>query len=1596
MEFGILGPLEVRSEQGNVAVAGGKPAAVLAVLLLHPNEPVSVDKLAIALWGEDVPGGASRTVQVHVSRLRKALGNPEALITTPAGYCLVVKPGELDATRFEELVRSGRQTLANGEAAQASDVLREALTLWRGPPLADFASEPFAPAEIARLEEQRLEALETRLEADLAAGRHHDVVGELQHLVAEHPTREQLVEHLMLALYRCGRQTEALEAYRDAHRMLLDEIGVEPRSQLRELQAAILRQDPALDPPAATELPSELDPLAATPLVGRDAELGVLRERWEAARAGRGSVVAITGGRGTGKTRVAAELARAVHRRGAAVLLANGNGRALFDAVARARDAQAPTLLVLDNADQVPAEVRAELSGQLRAVTERPVLALVTGDDDEALADLGADVTVVLEPLGLAAVREIATLYAPGHAGDGMPEEWLFNVSGGVPRRVHEIAGDWARREAARRVNAVAGRAAAGRADLRSIESELTDGVQALEAARERVDRMGDGQDETVVCPFKGLASFEVADAPYFFGREQLVAQLVARLVGAPMLGVIGPSGSGKSSVVQAGLLPALAGGVLPGSRHWRQVVLRPGEHPVRAMSAAAGIGDGERFVLAVDQFEEVFTACRDESQRTRFIDELVRLARGNGVIVLAIRADQYGRCAEYPELSNLLAANQVLVGAMGRDELLRAVEFPAERAGLRVDAALSRALVDDVQGEPGALPLLSTALLELWQQREGRRLTNAAYERAGGVQGAVARLGEDAFRALDAEQQQTARQVLLALVAESSEGTVERRRIRLDELEMERSEDVRRIVEVLAERRLLTLSEGSVEVAHEALLREWPRLRSWIEEDRERIRIHRSLHAAAADWLEHDRNDDWLYRGSHLLEAREWEEQGTLGLTGDEREFLAASEADARRHRTARRRRLAVAFGSLVVGLVVICIVALVAIHQRRDADRQKAIAISRELAAESIGALDVDPELGLRLALWAYDTSPTAQAVTAMREATLAFRQLNVLRADSLDAWAAAYSPDGTRVVTGGTDGNAILWDAGTGRKLRSFDANHRELLAARFAPGGERIALGFGDGTVLTTDASLGAPHTILAVKGKRVEDLALSGDGRRIAAAFEDGTVRVLAADGTGEVKSLTGNTDAALGVDLDREGRRVVSAGKDGSVRLWDVADGGERVLRGGGEAQNDVAFSPDGSQILSVGDDGWIRVWRGNRATRISGEGRELTAVAFSADGRRFAAGGNDGVTRVWSAAGGPPIAVLRGQRSRIYDLGFNATGDRLVSAGDDGTARIWSTGRIRAWHVPGDAWGFDFNRDGRQLATSSADGTVRVWDSATGRLLARQGGPAGYVAAKFSPVSDTLAIPTWEASLLRSWRVGDEPARVVVKAPHVKGVESARFDPTGKRILYVADKPGIVLRDLDSGREIRYRGGPKSLIYDAVFSPDGKYIAALPESGAVPVWRTDRPGSPQRTLKGHEGHVQSLDFSPDGRIVTAGADRTVRVWGLDGRPLILRGHEDEVTTVAFTPDGRKVLSSSDDGTLRLWDANTGDQLAILQSDEGKLKDVAVSPEGRIATLDKGDMVRVFSCEVCGSVADVRGLALARSPRELTTAERQDYLAAAD
>jgi WD40 repeat protein len=1113
---------------------------------------------------------------------------------------------------------------------------------------------------------------------------------------------------------------------------------------------------------------------------------------------------------------------------------------------------------------------------------------------------------------------------------------------------------------------------------------------ERIEPAREDGDR--------VVCPFKGLASFEAADAPYFFGRERLVAELVARLVGAPLLGVVGPSGSGKSSVVRAGLLPALAGGVLPGSQDWPQVLIRPGEHPVRELRAAIDEVGARRFVLGVDQFEETFTVCRDETERTRFISELVRASRPEvgAVVVVALRADFYGRCAAYPALSRLLAANHVLVGAMRHAELQRTIVGPAQRVGLHVEPELVDVLVKDIEDEPGALPLLSTALLELWQRRDGRRLRLASYEATGGVLKAVARLAEDGFGRLDTAQQALARTVLLRLAEVEPEGGVERRRLPLEELEAGRP-DVANVIGLLADARLLTVSAGTVEFAHEALLREWPRLAAWIEDDRDDLRVHRSLSAGAREWQRLGRDEGALFRGAQLEEARDWADRGDPGPTQAERDFLDASLDRERRDQRMRRRNLSIAFGALALGLLIVAAIAIVAVNERRDAVDQRNIASSRALALQSANTLDADPALALTLALRAVDASPTDQAVAALRQGTLAVRELAVLPADSRTARTAAYSSDGGRVVAGGDDGIVRVWDVATRREVARLAAGHGPVLAARYAPGDQRIALGFEDGTLAVAEGSLDMPRTALQARKAAVQSVAYSGDGERIAAAFADGTVRVLAADGSGSELTLTGHRGPVLGVDINADGSRVVSAGEDGSVRLWNGIDGGlERILHTGATPEADVQFSPDGSRILGVGSDHEVRLWNaksGAQETQLHGGARELSAAAFSPDGRRFAVGGDDGVVRVWSATGGPPVAELRGQGSRVYDVGFGAAGDRVVSAGDDGTARIWDAGRTQVWQAAPLTYNIDFSPDGRLISGASDDGTARIWDSATGRVMTSLPGVAGYTTARYSPTADEVVVASNTEATVRVWPVAGT-AEVVARLPKRRRINAAHFDRSGGRIVYVDGKRRVVVHDLSSGRETTLGRGPKDL-YDAQLSPDGTHVAAAGEKGTVVVWRIDRPDAPERVLKGHRGHINAISYAPDGRLVSGGADRTVRVWSPQGAPeAVLQGHDDEVSTVIFTPGGRRILSSSNDGTVRLWDTAGGDALAVLQSGTRELHDVTLSGDGRIATLDEDDVVRVFRCEVCGSLDELRTLARTRVTRPLTPEERQRFLTA--
>jgi WD40 repeat protein len=507
-------------------------------------------------------------------------------------------------------------------------------------------------------------------------------------------------------------------------------------------------------------------------------------------------------------------------------------------------------------------------------------------------------------------------------------------------------------------------------------------------------------------------------------------------------------------------------------------------------------------------------------------------------------------------------------------------------------------------------------------------------------------------------------------------------------------------------------------------------------------------------------------------------------------------------------------------------------------------------------------------------------------------------------------------------------------------------------------------------------LGAPREVLRERGASIDSVAFSHDGQRLAVALHDGTVRVLGSNGNGSIQILRGHVGPVLGVDINTDGSQVVSAGQDGTIRLWDPGAGKDRTLYRGSEPENSVRFSPDGSLILAVGSDGWMRLWNSRTMTlarRQPVSTRELLAAAFSPDGREYAVSGKDGVIRVWTVVGGPPLAEIAGQLSRVLDLGFG-TADRLVSAGADGTARIWNVQHTQSWIEPGQPKAVDFSPDGRYLAAVGADGAVRVTDAATGRLRMSLPGPTGYASALFSPNGNALVIGHDPPSRITIWQLSTNRQSLVAQLPKKRGLNIARFDSTGSRVVYADNAGAIGVLDLRSRRAVRL-GGLHGVAWDAAFAPDDEHVAAATATGKVLIWRLDHPSTPERVLTGHRGDINTLDYSADGRIVTSGYDRTVRVWNPSkGTEVILRGNGDEITGAVFAPGGQQVLTSSDDGTVRLWSASSGAELAVLQTGDVPLWDVEVSRDGQIATLSRTGQVRVFRCGVCGSLGQVRRL----------------------
>ena len=1589
--FRVLGPLEVRDGTNLLDVHGPQERALLALLLTAPGRVFSVRAIVTGMWGEDAPGAAEKTVQSYVSRLRRSLpGNGAALVLTRSpGYVATVDPAHVDAERFRALAATGRQDLGRGHPAAAAATLREALALWRGEAYAEFDA-PFASAERTALEEIRLAAVEDRVAADLGTGAGPELVAELEALVSLHPWRERLWGQLMTALYRSGRQGDALRAFQRARTSLVDDLGVEPGPDLQEVEAMVLSQDARLLGVSKSYegLPRGLT-FAGPTFVGRDAVLARLLDAYGHADEVAAIRVLVTGPHGMGKTRVLAELAQAVQESGGLVV----------DSVPGSRDALprtgAPVLVALDDLQQMSAKDLAVLS---RSVMSAPAPMLVVGacvwsaltPDQAAAMERTFHDRLPLPPLEGEDIDEVVALYVPPEAVAGAVA--AVDEAGGVPLQVHALASRYGEDLAAERVGLAAAGIPGPRRHLTSSREQVTDGVVDLQ--RIRLLRAAHIPDDSLraVCPYKGLAFFDVDDAAYFFGRERLVAGLVARLVDARFLAVVGASGSGKSSVVRAGLVAAIRAGVLPGSERWRCVVTTPMQ-PLPDLTARQ-TGTDARTLLVVDQFEELFTALPGSQQRD--YAEALTTASGDDVsVVVALRSDYYGRATVHRRLADLLAANHVLVGEMTAGELRQAVERPAAAAGLELEPGLAATLAGDVTGEPGGLPLMSTALLSLWEHRDGRRLSLAAYREQGGVRTAVARLAESAYGQLTASQQSVARRTLLRLAETGEGGEPVRRRVPIAEVAPDGDGDARAVLDTLAARRLLTVSESHAEVAHEALLREWPRLRGWLDEDEAGRSLRRHLAPAALAWVANGDAGE-LYRGSRLAGALDWQGNHPDDLTDAEHAFLRASR-DAADTEVLRRRRSIRRLRGLAACLAAVLALALaaswVAVNQRQDAARSS---LSADVRALRAGALEETRwDRALLYAVQAHRFEPSDDSRAALLETVQRSPEATAILNAEQQLATVAVSDDGTKVAAGGAEGTVFVWEAASRQRTHTIHdvTPFGGASSLDISPDGRYLAL---VGLVLTEDGFVGqlvvtdlaqTPPAVRIVTGPDVSAARFAADGGTVVTVGADGRVRYVDTE-TGVVErtlgfEVTASSTAVLDGSQDR--RFMAAADPDpeaaGLVSAWEV-DTGRLVWSSAEPAGTAASISPDGSMVVLGHAGGEVELVDvsvgGTRTPVASPPGNGLVDVAWAPDGSSFAGATQERTVLVWDVDTAQTKAILRGHSGPVTQVAYSPDGATVYAAGDDASVLAWDvTGTMGIAVGEGEPLPLA-TRDRHHL---SADGSVAMWYVEDGRVEVREiaegrsfqvevpvegvaGGfidPRGQFVGLIHVEPLTVRVIDVEAGVLLPYTIELDPRMSY----------DAAFSADGRSLLTAADRT-VELWDVRTGRP-----HPTAVGYEAaddvvwVGADQTGRLGALSEDGGaievVDLLTGDLVATlDQPDLAGRKSSPGPALFSPDGRWLVAGSPSgRVVVWDTQSWQLHKVSTAAIAGSMAFTPDSRFLVAGGS-GTATVWDVQQGDAGAAtllvdpVRSSAGV--SVATRDGGRtIVTLTDGTGVRLWS-----------------------------------
>jgi WD40 repeat protein/energy-coupling factor transporter ATP-binding protein EcfA2 len=1083
--------------------------------------------------------------------------------------------------------------------------------------------------------------------------------------------------------------------------------------------------------------------------------------------------------------------------------------------------------------------------------------------------------------------------------------------------------------------------------------------------------------------PYLGLRKFEVDDKDKFFGRDRWIIELTNYLARENVLLLLGASGSGKSSLIQAGLIPKLKDqwgsqlfnftfvpdvdpfesfyGCLLSKYKQSEAKLARTVKEDTLIQVVQALKSDAQWLIFIDQFEEVFTRT-PKTERDIFIKSLIQLIENSDSsvkVIMTMRADFLDKLSPYPDLGKVHDSSSRMLTDMEDSDLRLAIAEPAARNGVIFEQGLIDTIIADFHQQAGSLPLLQYTLNLLWSKDDitDRVLNTKTYQELGGVTGALQQQADYIYyhKFINETQRKLAKEIFLELIELVGKEAVSRR---ADKAIFERDEIQKEVLYQLIDSRLL-VSKGedgkaTVEVAHEALLRSWKVLQDLIREKEEIIILRNRLYADAKQWNEIRQQDSQkangeLWNGSKLAKVVQlYNNKSFPNLDTVAKEFINASINYLKQLKAIEAER------------------------QRREVNTELSLAnslgrYSLSLFNEGGKELDVFIEAIKAGKILQKHKASDTKVIDALQKVLADRMEYNRLVGHYSSVTSVSFSPDGKTLASGSRDDTIKLWNVETGKEIRTLSGHNESVSSVSFSSDGKTLASGSWDKTIKLWNVETGEEIRTLTGYQDYVNSVSFSSDSKTLASGGNDSTIKLWNVETGQEIRTLTGHNESVSSVSFSSDGKTLASGSEDKTIKLWNVETGQEiRTLTGHNESVQSVSFSSDGKTLASGSYDNTIKLWNvetGQEIRTLTGHNDRVYSVSFSPDGKTLASGSGDDTIKLWNVETGKEIRTLTGHNYYVYSVSFSSDGKTLASGSVDKTIKLWNveTGKeIRTLSGHNDyVSSVSFSSDGKTLASGSWDDTIKLWNLETGKEIRTLKGHDNYVnGVSFSPDGKTLASGSTDKTI-KLWNL-ETGKEIRTLTGHNDYVSSVSFSSDGKTLASGSGDNTIKLWNVETGQEIRTLTGHNESVSSVSFSSDGKTLASGSYDNTIKLWNVET-GQEIRTLTGHNDRVYSVSFSSDGKTLASGSgdNNTIKLWNVEtGKEIrTLTGHNFEVYSVSFSPDDKILASGSNDNddTIKLWNVETGKEIRTLKEYNSYVKSVSFSGDGKILASGSGD-----------------------------------------